>query len=388
LAHPCELEMQFWLGKVVAWGQADSPETQKDTCLHLSRLRDFLQLLLTHISNMGSTTEAMTRLPFLGQFLGRLCWNPYVTADGDRRLLFQSLWGLFSEHPNNAVERKANHWIRRVLCQLATEEDDAVTEALVKHMGVPTKEYHLQVLRKVHLLAASEACVPLVTYSEAAPLIGTLLQRLMTCAKAALSKDFLDAVSSAYSSQLLFLEEQAVISLWCHSLPSLERAVLSLLESALTKTGMTLHSMEQQLTQSVLKCVSLKAFFPNTHHDLLVPLLTQPSGTVKCVHMWTWVCVFVYMLTKLCVFPSRRGQCVVFEAWFLLVQCAHWVQAAVQLLVTAGPDDCGPLLWLLTFYHHPTNRGHHRTLQLVRIHQPIFYGTKFCQSIGHHVIYM
>uniref|UniRef100_A0A667XBQ5 FA complementation group C n=2 Tax=Myripristis murdjan TaxID=586833 RepID=A0A667XBQ5_9TELE len=348
-------EMQFWLGKVVAWGQADSPETQKDTCLHLSRLRDFLQLLLTHISNMGSTTEAMTRLPFLGQFLGRLCWNPYVTADAvSRRLLFQSLWGLFSEHPNNAVERKANHWIRRVLCQLATEEDDAVTEALVKHMGVPTKEYHLQVLRKMvavlsekvgkgcsslgnpsqrcsceSLLAASEACVPLVTYSEAAPLIGTLLQRLMTCAKAALSKDFLDAVSSAYSSQLLFLEEQAVISLWCHSLPSLERAVLSLLESALTKTGMTLHSMEQQLTQSVLpkacaqhcslflivndifrsilkqaegnesvlsliqtftssflrelallqpqKCVSLKAFFPNTHHDLLVPLLTQPS---------------------------------------------------------------------------------------------------------------
>lgn len=30
----------------------------------------------------SSTTEAMKRFPFVGQFLGRLCWNPYVTADG------------------------------------------------------------------------------------------------------------------------------------------------------------------------------------------------------------------------------------------------------------------------------------------------------------------
>lgn len=30
-----------------------------------------------------STTETMKTLPFLGQFLGRLCWNPYVTAGGE-----------------------------------------------------------------------------------------------------------------------------------------------------------------------------------------------------------------------------------------------------------------------------------------------------------------
>ena len=55
-----------------------------------------------------------------------------------------------------------------------------------------------------------------------------------------------------------------------------------------------------------------------------------------------------------------------FEAWLLLVQCAHWVEVAVQLLVSPGPLDRELLLWLLTFYHHPTNRGHHRTLQLVK----------------------
>ncbi|KAK5932380.1 hypothetical protein CgunFtcFv8_004086 [Champsocephalus gunnari] len=62
---------------------------------------------------------------------------------------------------------------------------------------------------------------------------------------------------------------------------------------------------------------------------------------------------------------STRGHLRVFEAWFLLIQCAHWVQVAVQLLATSQPEDCGPPLWLLTFYHHPTNRGHHRASQLV-----------------------
>jgi len=49
------------------------------------------------------------------------------------------------------------------------------------------------------ILATSEACVPLVTCPEAAPLIGALLQLPGTCVRAALSEHFLDAVSSAYS---------------------------------------------------------------------------------------------------------------------------------------------------------------------------------------------
>ncbi len=92
------------------------------------------------------------------------------------------------------------------------------------------------------------------------------------------------------------------------------------------------------------------------------------------------VCADLYLqLCALFLFRSCRGHHKVFEAWFLLVQCAHWVQVAVQLLVTSGPEDSGPLLWLLTFYHHPTNRGHHRALQLVRTwncgHQFIFCGS-------------
>lgn len=50
-------EMQFWLDKAVAWGQAETVETQRDTCQHLSRLRDFIQELLKHINSMVSYHE-------------------------------------------------------------------------------------------------------------------------------------------------------------------------------------------------------------------------------------------------------------------------------------------------------------------------------------------
>lgn len=50
-------EMQFWLDKAVAWGQAETRETQRETCQHLSRLRDFIQQLLQHINSMVSYHE-------------------------------------------------------------------------------------------------------------------------------------------------------------------------------------------------------------------------------------------------------------------------------------------------------------------------------------------
>lgn len=36
----------------------------------------------------------------------------FLSAASSRSLLLQCLWGLFSEHPGSAVERKANQWIR------------------------------------------------------------------------------------------------------------------------------------------------------------------------------------------------------------------------------------------------------------------------------------
>ncbi|CAL8344966.1 unnamed protein product [Lota lota] len=446
-------EVRFWMEKAVD-GVAGSPEIQRDTCLHLGRLRDFLQGLLKHIHNMSSTTDAMLRLPFLGQLLGRFCWMPHVTADAVcRRLLLQSMWSLYSDKPGSPLETKANQWIRSVLCQLATEDEDTVTQILVKHATVTPKQYHLKVLRELvsllseevgrscsslskpshrcscdTLLAVSETCIPLVTCPEAAPLIGAMLQRTATCVRATLSQDFLDAVSNAYLRDGLYLENEAVMSLWCHSLPSLEEAVMSLLDCVLSSACPTLHIIEQQLEHSVLpkacaqhcslflivndifrfllqqveghqsilsvvhsftccflrelallqpqKRAPMKTFFPNTPQQLLQPMVVLPTEMPP--EAWkdhlTWI---VHSLQRLTEDEEEsdedtgtsRGQRVVFEAWLMLVQCAHWVEVAVQLLVSPGPQDHELLLWLLTFYHYPTNRGHHRTLQLARVRQ-------------------
>lgn len=55
-----------------------------------------------------------------------------------------------------------------------------------------------------------------------------------------------------FSSKCCELEEQAVISLWYHNLPSLEEAVLSLLESVLTNAKSAPLTLKQQLEQSLL----------------------------------------------------------------------------------------------------------------------------------------
>lgn len=90
-------------------------------------------------------------------------------------------------------------------------------------------------------------------------------------------------------------------------------------------------------------------------------LALQVSETQKIL-CWLLVLFLLFLHGLL----SSRSHHRVFEAWFLLVQCVHWVQLTAQLLVTSETQDCGPLLWLFTFYYHPTNRGHHRALQLVR----------------------
>ncbi|XP_049572641.1 Fanconi anemia group C protein isoform X1 [Syngnathus scovelli] len=447
-----QTEMQLWLDKVEAWGQADSVDVHKDACAHLCSLRDFLQRLLMHIDNMGSTTETMKKMPLLGQIVGRLCWNPVVTADvKSSGLIFQCLWALYSEQPANALERKANQWIQKLLCQLATEDDESLANSLLQHLHVSPTQYRLQVLRKVvaelqkdigkscsslgdrnercscdRMVATCEACVPLVTCPEVAPLIGTLLQRSLTCAQATLPYDFLDALSSAYNSGRLSLEDRAVVALWYHSLPSLEETVLGLLESTVfADAPPSPQQLKRQIAQSLLPkacaqhcsiflvvndifrsilkkqedhpCIrdliqsftscfyreltvlptqtSLKAFFPHSPPNLLLPLLTQPpeaSGEARTRHL-NWLSNSLRRLTEEAEADSGGsgggGVGVVFEAWFLLVQCSHWVHEAFQLLATAEPRDCHPSLWLLTFYHHPTNRGHQRNQRLVRVQQ-------------------
>lgn len=55
-----------------------------------------------------------------------------------------------------------------------------------------------------------------------------------------------------FSSKGCELDEEAVISLWYHSLPSLEEAVLSLLERVLAAAEPTPLTLQRQIEQSLL----------------------------------------------------------------------------------------------------------------------------------------
>lgn len=52
--------------------------------------------------------------------------------------------------------------------------------------------------------------------------------------------------------QCLFLEERGITSLWYHHLPSLEEAVLRLLESVLANNESSPQKLEQLLEQALL----------------------------------------------------------------------------------------------------------------------------------------
>ncbi|XP_030620719.1 Fanconi anemia group C protein [Chanos chanos] len=443
-----ESQVQFWMAKAVDWGEATSPSVQQDTGRHLGELRGFLLQVLQSLQQASSTTEAIRTLPFVGQFLGRLCWNPYVTADEQSQtLLLQCLWCLYSVEPQSAVERRANEWIRTLLCQLASEEENTVQYALISCAGLRPREYTLRTLEKmvsvlteeirggcVSLTNPSERCscenvrhvsvasVPLVTCPQASPLIGGLLKRPVTCNRGALCEEFIEAVSIAWLEKKLVIEEPALIALWCHSLTSLEGAVMSLIESVLSGADSMPQNIEDKVTDSLLakasaldcsifltvneiframlmeldgnlqlhalihtftRCFlhtlgaqrlqespSLKAYFPLVPLNLLTPLLTSPSEVPK--ETWqdhvSWISALLQKITEKKEEEDKeespRWCRDVFEAWFLLVQCGDWVDVATQLLVLPESEGCLSLLWLIHFYHHPTNRGHQSSQQM------------------------
>ncbi|XP_016323970.1 Fanconi anemia group C protein-like isoform X2 [Sinocyclocheilus anshuiensis] len=460
-----ETDVQFWMAKAVNWGEATSCSALLDTSRHLGSLRSFLQQVLQGLQQMSSTSEAMKTFPFVGQFLGRLCWNPCVIADErSQRLLLRCLNCLYSAEPLNAVEQKANMWIKsshrwftisntgplaflpdsnNMLCHLISEEEGSVAHATVKHAGLTPKRYHSEALQKVvslmteevikscdglpntsagcsngNIHAMSTACAALVTCPQISPLIGALLKHSMLCGFSCLNQEFIKEVSEALISKRLVLEDEAVVNLWCYSPTCLEGAAVSLLESVLSDHETMTQSLDKHVNGSLLPQASadhchifltineiyrnvlteidenlavraliqvftvcflqrltgqkpqdrlpLRAFFPHVMPSLLTPLLTAPSEVPR--EAWldhlSWIRSLLQSVTE----NEEAGEDVrayqaFFEAWFLLVQCGYWVDTAAELLVLAAPENAEPLLWLLTFFHHPTNREHQRSQQ-------------------------
>ncbi|XP_065511639.1 Fanconi anemia group C protein isoform X2 [Caloenas nicobarica] len=254
-----KLNFEYWLDKAIEWGQATTLESQKDVCLHLPQLQEFLHQVYETLKHMDSIA-AIQQFPLIGQLLGRLCWNPFVIGyDESQKTLMWCLCCLYSSEPQNPVELKANNWIRSLLCHLLSsskwESSEAETSAFLSTLGYTSADYYCHLVKNMvfslvtelrgsqfnelniqgrvsasRLNAVSLFCLPLITLPDLTPLVETLLLYHGGASKEILSSEFLEAVNEAFLKKKISLSESAVCSLWLRHLPSLEKATLCLLD--------------------------------------------------------------------------------------------------------------------------------------------------------------
>ncbi|NXE88039.1 FANCC protein, partial [Menura novaehollandiae] len=266
-----KLNFQYWLDKAIEWGQATALESQKDVCLHLPQLQEFLHQLYETLKHLGSIV-AIQQFPLIGQLLGRLCWNPFVIGyDESQKTLMWCLCCLYSSEPHNPVELKANSWIRSLLCHLLSsskwESNEAETSTFISTLGYTSADYYCHLVKNMvfslvtelrenqfngltiqgsisasRVNAVSIFCVPLITLPDLTPLLETLLLYHGGSSKEILSSEFLGAVNEAFLKKKISLPESAVFSLWLRHLPSLEKTTLYLLDQLVS---IQLNSLEE-----------------------------------------------------------------------------------------------------------------------------------------------
>ncbi|XP_065511638.1 Fanconi anemia group C protein isoform X1 [Caloenas nicobarica] len=352
-----KLNFEYWLDKAIEWGQATTLESQKDVCLHLPQLQEFLHQVYETLKHMDSIA-AIQQFPLIGQLLGRLCWNPFVIGyDESQKTLMWCLCCLYSSEPQNPVELKANNWIRSLLCHLLSsskwESSEAETSAFLSTLGYTSADYYCHLVKNMvfslvtelrgsqfnelniqgrvsasRLNAVSLFCLPLITLPDLTPLVETLLLYHGGASKEILSSEFLEAVNEAFLKKKISLSESAVCSLWLRHLPSLEKATLCLLDQLVS---VQMNSLEE------VACVM---------KDLLLPQAASHPAIFRIVNE---------------IFNSLAD---LFEIWFLVAHFGEWLDiAAEQLLKAAVEPDT--LLWLLAFYYCPQNANQQRTQTMV-----------------------
>ncbi|XP_051498918.1 Fanconi anemia group C protein [Apus apus] len=276
-----KLNFEYWLDKAIKWGQATTLESQKDVCLHLPQLQEFLRQICETLKHTDSIV-AIQQFPLIGQLLGRLCWNPFVIGyDESQKTLMWCLCCLYSSEPQNPVELKANSWIRSLLCHLVSssecESNEAETSTFISTLGYTSADYYCHLVKNMvfslvtelkgnqfnglniqgrvsasRVNAVSLFCLPLVTLPDLTPLLETLLLYHGGASEEILSSQFLEAVNEAFLKKKISLSDSAVFSLWLRHLPSLEKATLHLLDQLVSLQLNSLEEVARVIKDSLL----------------------------------------------------------------------------------------------------------------------------------------
>ncbi|KAH0628210.1 hypothetical protein JD844_009072, partial [Phrynosoma platyrhinos] len=297
-----KLSCEFWLHKTIEWGQSTTSESQQDVCLHLPELQEFLLQIYEALKHMNCTT-AVQQFPLIGQLLGRLCWNPHVIAYGEhlkllyecQKILMWCLYCLYSGEPQNPVELKANSWIQispsfvdfssRAHCVICCQFLDwkvmtliltalflllasrllitilnsfkmsqQVVLSLVTELNRNrSNQFNSQKGISSQITSLSLLCVPLITLPDVIPLVEALLSYHDDGSHEVLHSAFLEAVNEAILQKKISLSESAVLQLWLRHLPSLEKAVLQMLENLISSQPCSMQEMAYQIKDSLLR---------------------------------------------------------------------------------------------------------------------------------------
>ncbi|NXN21639.1 FANCC protein, partial [Nycticryphes semicollaris] len=303
-------DFEYWLDKAIKWGQSTTLESQKDVCLHLPQLQQFLHQVYETLKHMDSIV-AIQQFPKIGQLLGRLCWNPFVVGyDESQKTLMWCLCCLYSSEPQNPVELKANSWIRSLLCHLLSsskwESNEAETSTFISTLGYTSADYYCHLVKNMvfslvaelrgnqvnglnmqrrdsgsRVNAVSLFCLPLITLPDLTPLLEALLLYQGGASKEILSSEFLEAVNDAFLKKKISLSESAVFSLWLRHLPSLEKATLHLLDQLVSIQLNSLEEVACVIKDSLLpQAASHPAIF-RIVNEIFKNVLLETDGTTE-----------------------------------------------------------------------------------------------------------
>ncbi|KAF4794974.1 Fanconi anemia complementation group C [Turdus rufiventris] len=365
-----KLNFEYWLDKAIEWGQATTLESQKDVCLHLPQLQEFLHQLYETIKRLPGSTVAIQQFPLIGQLLGRLCWNPFVIGyDESQRTLMWCLCCLYSSEPQNAVELKANSWIQMAV-SLVTELRENQFNGLNIEESISSSRVN----------AMSIFCVPLITLPDLTPLLETLLLYHGGSSKEILSSEFLEAVNEAFlnysevtkTSEVTITDHSFFGIEWpqAASHPAIFRIVNEIFKNALMETDGTSEVMTimQMFTKLFLQAhqnenkqhkFPLKAYFPNHHQPLVRSLAPCPFVALVCSGL---IVISDNKVVHGCMISSSLTD--LFETWVLVACFGEWLDIAAEQVLKASVDP-DAVLWLLAFYYCPKNENQQRTQTMV-----------------------
>ncbi|XP_072271078.1 Fanconi anemia group C protein isoform X2 [Pyxicephalus adspersus] len=314
-----EVDIENWLRKTVEWSDTTTLKTQRDVCLHLPKLHEFLLQIYETLKHM-STNAVIEKFPAIGQFLGHLCWNPFVISHDTGKVLMCCLACLCSSEPQNVIEIKANSWIQNLVCHLFSSSDQKRNKEveIIAQLGCSTAEYHDKLLKNImsslitqikrsrpdetkkdaldeHLHTICVTCISVLTLPEVAPLLEALLHYHGSGPREVLDDHFLEAINDAVLRKKIVLSESALLSLWLRHLPSLQKAVLDLFQRLIALRSKSVKEMERMMKDSFLPRAACHPSIFRVIDDIFRDALLECDGNIE---VSTIIRVFTHSFTQ------------------------------------------------------------------------------------------